>query len=84
MAPINGLIRPIKITNVIITAIWACTLFSFFNPTYRKTKAAPAKAGIRAVGEGVSEAKYPHKEKKINISAFDKLMWCAFILVFIV
>ena len=84
MTPINGLIRPIKITNDIITAICACTLFSFFNPTYRKAKATPAKVGISAVGEGDSEDRYPHKENKINISAFDKLIWCVFILVFIV
>ena len=39
--------------------------------------------GINAVGDGVSEDKYPQAESAIRIIAFNKLAVCAFIVIWI-
>jgi len=78
-APSNGFTNPPKTNKVMITAICAIILFSFFKPELRKIKITPAKTGIRAVTEGVSEPKYPQSPRMINSMAFIRLAKYGFI-----
>ncbi len=55
IAPVKGFIRPRSIKNVRVTAIWAKTRFPFLNPGVIATRIIPAKTGINAVIDGVTE-----------------------------
>jgi len=79
IAPIKGLIRPIRITNVSPTAIWARTRFSFLNPGVMAIRIVPAKTGIKEVTEGVSDVRYAQLPKMINTIALSKFIKYGFI-----
>ena len=51
-----------------------------FTPAFKAKRITPKTVGIKAVGEGESEEKYPHNDRAINRIAFIKLAVCAFIL----
>jgi hypothetical protein len=53
--PVSGLINAGMSNNVRNTAICAAYLFEFLTPLERMMRTAPAKTGIRAVVEGLSE-----------------------------
>jgi hypothetical protein len=72
--PVSGLNSAIKTNKVRITTIWAITLFSFFIPLNISKRITPAKTGIKAVTEGVSEPKYPKRPTMIKIDAFIALI----------
>ena len=74
IAPISGLNSAIKTNKVRVTTTWAMTLFSSFMPLINNKRITPAKTGIKAVTEGVSEPKYPKRPTMIKIDAFIKLM----------
>ena len=68
--PASGLNSAIKTNKVRVTTIWAITLFSSFIPLNISKRITPAKTGIKAVTEGVSEPKYPKRPTMIKIEAF--------------
>ena len=57
MEPVSGLIIATKIRKVRITEKWAIGLFPDFTPLINDSNKDPAKTGIRAVGDGVSDPK---------------------------
>ena len=74
IAPVRGLIRPNKIRNVNTTATWARTRFPFLKPGVIINRIIPVNTGIRAVTEGVREAKYAQLPRIINTSEFRKFI----------
>ncbi len=79
--PVRGLINAMIRINVRVTAKWAMILLLFFTPRTKDSNKIPAKTGIRAVGDGVCEPRYPHKPNKINTKAFNMLTIYTFIKV---
>jgi hypothetical protein len=73
-APVSGLNSAIKTNKVRVTTTWAITLFSSFIPLNNNKRITPAKTGIKAVIEGVSEPRYPKRPTMIKTDALIALM----------
>ena len=71
--PVRGLKSPAKTSRVSVTAICAIRLLPFLNPGVRATSIIPAKTGISAVNEGVSDEKYAQVQRAISTTAFTRL-----------
>lgn len=80
IAPVKGLKRPRRITNVSPTAIWARIRFPFLNPGVMTIRIIPARTGIKEVTEGDSDEKYAQPPRVINTIAFSKLIKYGFIV----
>lgn len=80
IAPVKGLTRPMRITNVRPTAIWARTRFPFLNPGVMVIRIIPTIAGIKELTEGVSDVRYAQLPKIINTIALNKFIKYGFIL----
>ena len=74
IAPVNGFISPIKITNVKMEAMINDIFILFFTPLTNSNNIAPIITGINAVKEGSSETEYPQMPIKIKVKAFMALI----------
>jgi len=81
MAPVKGLIRPRSIINVSPTAMWAIWGFPFLYQGVMVTRIIPAKTGIKAVTEGLSEERYAQLPRAINTIALRKFIKYGFIML---
>lgn len=79
MAPVSGLVSPSNITKVSTTAICAMMRLLLFNPGVIAIRMRPAKTGIRAVTDGVSEAKYAQLPRTTSTIALNKFTKYGFI-----
>jgi hypothetical protein len=82
-APESGLNSDINISNVSTTTIWATTLFPLFMLLDRSKRITPAKTGINAVTEGVSDPKYPKRPTITKTDALIELIRYGFINKFL-
>lgn len=81
IAPDNGLINPNNIRKVITTATCAKIRFPFRNPGVTAKRIIPAKTGISAVTDGVSEVKYAQLPKIMRTIELKKLILYGFIFL---